>query len=159
MELAVRVFVIQPSSVLRGAFVTLFLFDSLVTRLGIDESGLEKRTFRIEEYRDTFVGAAVTAGEINKVLQSLERYLDPDIGRQKGSSADAALHLFDQRIERWIVLVFTALVVLILFVAIVAAGVLFIYRRKIVWTEDPHTRFWRRLGVFFIGLLPIESQL
>ena len=28
-----------------------------------------------------------------------------------------------------------------------------------VWTKDPHTGFWQRLGIFFMGLLPIESQL
>ena len=28
-----------------------------------------------------------------------------------------------------------------------------------VYTVDPYTGFWRRLGVWFMGLLPIESQL
>jgi len=28
-----------------------------------------------------------------------------------------------------------------------------------VYTVDPHTGFWRRTGVWFMGLLPIESQL
>ena len=28
-----------------------------------------------------------------------------------------------------------------------------------VWTTDPHTGFWRRFGVFFMSLLPLESQL
>jgi putative cardiolipin synthase len=31
--------------------------------------------------------------------------------------------------------------------------------KKRVWTKDPHTVFWQRLGLFFMGLLPIESQL
>ncbi|MEA2114746.1 MAG: phospholipase D-like domain-containing protein [Thermodesulfobacteriota bacterium] len=28
-----------------------------------------------------------------------------------------------------------------------------------VWTTEPYTGFWQRFSVFFIGLLPIESQL
>jgi putative cardiolipin synthase len=28
-----------------------------------------------------------------------------------------------------------------------------------VWTTEPHTSFWHRFGVFFMSLLPIESQL
>jgi len=28
-----------------------------------------------------------------------------------------------------------------------------------VYTVDPYTSFWRRLGVWFLGLMPIESQL
>jgi putative cardiolipin synthase len=31
--------------------------------------------------------------------------------------------------------------------------------KKRIWTSDPHTSFWRRLGVSLMGLLPIESQL
>jgi putative cardiolipin synthase len=31
--------------------------------------------------------------------------------------------------------------------------------KKRVYTADPYTGFWRRLGVWFMGLLPIESQL
>jgi putative cardiolipin synthase len=27
------------------------------------------------------------------------------------------------------------------------------------FTTDPYTGFWRRLGIGFMGLLPIESQL
>ena len=27
------------------------------------------------------------------------------------------------------------------------------------YTTDPYTGFWRRLGIWFLGLLPIESQL
>ena len=30
---------------------------------------------------------------------------------------------------------------------------------KRVWQADPHTSFWQRLGIGFLGLLPIESQL
>lgn len=30
---------------------------------------------------------------------------------------------------------------------------------KRVWTHDPHTSFWRRLGIGLMGFLPIESQL
>lgn len=30
---------------------------------------------------------------------------------------------------------------------------------KRVWQVDPHTGFWQRLGIGFLGLLPIESQL
>lgn len=31
--------------------------------------------------------------------------------------------------------------------------------KKRTWSADPHTGFWKRFGVFFMGLLPIESQL
>jgi len=31
--------------------------------------------------------------------------------------------------------------------------------RERVWTADPHTGFWRRLGIGLLRLLPIESQL
>ena len=27
------------------------------------------------------------------------------------------------------------------------------------WLTDPYTSFWQRMGVFFMGLLPVESQL
>ncbi len=30
---------------------------------------------------------------------------------------------------------------------------------KVVYSVDPHTGFWRRFGVGFMGILPIESQL
>jgi putative cardiolipin synthase len=30
---------------------------------------------------------------------------------------------------------------------------------KKTWPSDPHTGFWQRCGVFFMSLLPIESQL
>ena len=28
-----------------------------------------------------------------------------------------------------------------------------------VWTAEPYTSFWHRFGIFFMSLLPIESQL
>ncbi|MBW1787756.1 MAG: phospholipase D family protein, partial [Deltaproteobacteria bacterium] len=31
--------------------------------------------------------------------------------------------------------------------------------KPVVYTVDPHTGFWRRLGIGFMSLLPIESQL
>ena len=31
--------------------------------------------------------------------------------------------------------------------------------KSVVFTVDPHTGFWRRFGIGFMGLLPIESQL
>jgi hypothetical protein len=31
--------------------------------------------------------------------------------------------------------------------------------KPIVFENDPYTCFWRRFGVGFMGLLPIESQL
>ena len=31
--------------------------------------------------------------------------------------------------------------------------------KPIVFENDPYTGFWRRFGVGFMGLLPIESQL
>lgn len=31
--------------------------------------------------------------------------------------------------------------------------------KKLIYTVDPYTSMWRRLGVWFLGLLPIESQL
>jgi putative cardiolipin synthase len=31
--------------------------------------------------------------------------------------------------------------------------------RQQVYKADPHTGFWRRFGLGFIGLFPIESQL
>ena len=31
--------------------------------------------------------------------------------------------------------------------------------REQTWLTDPHTSFWQRMGVFFLGLLPVESQL
>ena len=31
--------------------------------------------------------------------------------------------------------------------------------KKQTWLTDPHTSFWQRMGVFFMSLLPIESQL
>ena len=31
--------------------------------------------------------------------------------------------------------------------------------KDVIFTADPHTGFWRRLGVWFLGLMPIESQL
>ena len=30
---------------------------------------------------------------------------------------------------------------------------------KVVYTQEPHTGFWRRFGVSFMSILPIESQL
>jgi len=31
--------------------------------------------------------------------------------------------------------------------------------KKRAWTVEPNTGFWQRLGIFFISLLPVESQL
>jgi hypothetical protein len=107
---------------------TMTTFDSLVTRLGIDKSRSEKGAFRIEDYRDTLAEAAVTAGAINKVLQSMDRLLDADLDGQTGPAADAALQVLDQHVERWILLEFAALAGLILFIAIMVVGVLLFYR-------------------------------
>ena len=30
---------------------------------------------------------------------------------------------------------------------------------QVVYTHEPHTGFWRRLGINFLSILPIESQL
>ena len=107
---------------------SLTTLDSLVIRLGIDKKSTEEGAFPIEDYRETFIKAAVTAGEINNVLQSLDRFLDADLGGQAGPSADAVLQVLDQHIERWIFLEFAALAALIIFIAIVVVGILLIYR-------------------------------
>jgi putative cardiolipin synthase len=31
--------------------------------------------------------------------------------------------------------------------------------KQVVYTREPHTGFWRRFGISFMGVLPIESQL
>jgi len=107
---------------------SLTTLDSLVTRLGIDKAGSEEGAFPIEDYRETFIKAALTAGEINNVLQSLDRFLDADLGGQAGPSADAVLQVLDQHIERWILWEFAALAALVMFIAIVVVGILLIYR-------------------------------
>lgn len=107
---------------------TMATFDSLVSRLGIDKSVSEEGAFRIEDYRDTLVEAAVTAEEINKVLQSLDRFLDADSKGQIAPSADTALQMLDQHIKRWILWEFAALAGLILFIAIIVIGALLFYQ-------------------------------
>jgi hypothetical protein len=103
-------------------------FDSLVTRLGIDKSGSEKGAFRILDYQDSLVEAAVTAGEINKVLQSLDQLLETELDGQARPSADAALQALEQHLERWALWGVTALAGLVLFIAIVVVGALLFYR-------------------------------
>ena len=31
--------------------------------------------------------------------------------------------------------------------------------KPVVYSREPHTGFWRRFGISFMGVLPIESQL
>jgi hypothetical protein len=107
---------------------TMTTFDSLVRRLGIDKSGSEKEAFPIKDYRDSLVEAAVTAGEINKVLQSLDRLLETELDGQARPSADAALQVLEQHLERWTLWGFAALAGLVLFIAIVVVGALLFYR-------------------------------
>ena len=107
---------------------TMTTFDSLVTRLGIDKSGSEKGPFRIEDYRETLVEAGVTAGEINKVFQALDRLLETELDGQTRPSADALLQVLDQHLERWILWEFTALAGLALVIAIIGVGALLFYR-------------------------------
>ena len=107
---------------------TMTTLDSLVTRLGIDKPDSEEKAFRIEHYRDTLVEAALTAGEINKVLQSLDRLLDADLEGQTGPSANTVLQVLDQHIERWILWEFAALAALVLLIAIIVVGALLFYQ-------------------------------
>lgn len=107
---------------------TMTTFDSLVRRLGIDKSGSEKGAFPIKDYRNSLIEAAVTAGEINKVLQSLDRLLETELDGQARPSADAALQALEQHLERWTLWGFAALAGLVLFIAIVVVGALLFYR-------------------------------
>lgn len=120
------------TSQLNASMTTL---DSLVTRLGIDKVSSEKGAFPIEVYRETLSKAAVTAGEINIVLQSLNQFLDADLGGQAGPSAAAALQVLDQHIERWILWEFVALAGLVMFTGIVVLGILLFYRWSLIRTK------------------------
>jgi hypothetical protein len=107
---------------------TLATIDSLVTRLDIDKPASEKKGFRIEDYRDTLVEAAVTAKEINQVLHSLDHLLAAGLDEQAGTPIDVGLQKLDRHVEHWIFLEFVALAVLALFIAVVVVGALLTYR-------------------------------
>lgn len=108
---------------------TMLTVESLVTRLELDKPSLEKEGFRIENYRDMLTEAKVAAIEINKVVQSLERFSNADLDEQGTPPVAGALNELERRIERLIWLEFLALASLVLFTAIVVVGALLAYRR------------------------------
>jgi chromosome segregation ATPase len=108
---------------------TITTVDSLVTRLGLDKPRMSDGGFRIEDYQATLVEATVTAGEIDKVLQSLERLLAVNLDKQGTPPVTWALQEMEERVERWIWLEFFALAALVLFTAVVVVVSSLLYRR------------------------------
>jgi hypothetical protein len=108
---------------------TITTVDLLVTRLGLDKPRRSEEGFRIEDYQATLVEATVTAAEINKVLQSLERLLTVNLDKQGAPPVTWALQELEQHLERWIWLEFVALAGLVLFTAIVVVVSSLAYRR------------------------------
>jgi hypothetical protein len=108
---------------------TITTVDLLVTRLGLDKPSRSEEGFRIEDYQATLVEATVTAAEINKVLQSLERLLTVNLDKQGAPPVTWALQELEQHLERWIWLEFVALAGLVLFTAIVVVVSSLAYRR------------------------------
>lgn len=108
---------------------TITTVDSLVTRLKLDKPSLSGEEFRIEDYQATLVEATVTAGEINTVLQSLERLLTVNLDKQGAPAVTWAFQELEQHLKRWIWLEFFALAGLVLFTAIVVVVSSLVYRR------------------------------
>ncbi len=107
---------------------TMTSVDSLVTRLELDKPSSRKDVFRIEDYRETLIEAAVTAREINNVLQSLERPLAPGLDDQARPAWSSAIQELDRHVERWILLESVAIAGLALFIAVVVVTALLVYR-------------------------------